>query len=221
MWTVTHIVTALIICSLLGSRISRKSKLLFSLGSLLPDLDHFYEPLHRFLFHNVFFLAASAAAFRSLPLALGIMLHFFEDSLASNFNTLLYPLALINLGLGLGWLYSAQFNTLIGIIYLLILVFKEGLILRYRDICSWTRLFLAFLGIASFTGATASEILFGNVNIAVVECSRFLGSAVLMLSYFLRTPINTKAKAVLAYIKDFTYKASKRRLRTGKKMSRW
>jgi hypothetical protein len=192
MWTVTHITTALIICSLLGSRISRKGKLLFSLGSLLPDLDHLYEPLHRFLFHNIFFLTASAIVSRSLPLTLGILLHFFEDALASNLNTLLYPLALIDLGLGLGWLYSAQFNIFIGAIYLLILVFKEGLISRYRDAYSWIRLLLAFLGIMSFAGARISEIFFGNVNLAIVECSRFLGSAVLMLSYFLHTPSSTR-----------------------------
>jgi hypothetical protein len=75
-----------------------------------------------------FFLTASAIVSRSLPLTLGILLHFFEDALASNLNTLLYPLALINLGLELGWLYSVQFNIFIGATYLLILVFKEGLI---------------------------------------------------------------------------------------------
>jgi hypothetical protein len=46
----------------------------------------------------------------------------------------------------------------------------------------------SILGIMSFTGARISEIFFGNVNLAIVECSRFLGSAVLMLSYFLHTP---------------------------------
>jgi len=188
MWTTTHVATALMICSLLGQRTSRRNKFLFSLGSFLPDLDHLYEPLHRFLFHNVFFLASSAAMSRSLPLTLGITLHFFEDALASNFNTLFYPLALIDLGLGFGWLYSAQFNILIGIAYLLILVFREGLISRYRDTCSWMRLFLASLGIASFTGTRVSEMLFDNVNIAIIECSRLLGSALLILSYFLRTP---------------------------------
>jgi len=189
MWTVTHVATALIICSLLGSRLSHKSKLLFSLGSLLPDLDHLYEPLHRFLFHNAFFLAASAAASRSLPLTLGVALHFFEDALASNFNTFFYPLALVDLGLGLSWLYSAHFNFLIGMTYLLaVLVLREGLVLRYRGARSWIRLLLALSGVMSFASARASEVLFGDVSVVVVECSRFLGSAALMLSYFLGLP---------------------------------
>jgi len=127
MWTITHTVIALIICSLLGSRVSRKGRFLFSLGSVLHDLNISMNPyISSFSITSSFFLTASAIVSRSLPLTLGILLHFFEDALASNLNTLLYPLALINFGLELGWLYSVQFNIFIGATYLLILVFKEG-----------------------------------------------------------------------------------------------
>lgn len=39
---------------------------------------------------------------KSFALPLGVLLHFLEDMLASDFNTLLYPLTLINIGLGCG-----------------------------------------------------------------------------------------------------------------------
>jgi len=103
MYTVTHVLTALIICLLLRGRLPWRSLFLFVLGSFLPDLDHLY--MHRFLLHNLFFLLMSLAISRLLlkffALPLGVLLLFLEDMLASDFNTLLYPLTLIDIGLGL------------------------------------------------------------------------------------------------------------------------
>jgi len=198
MWTVTHVATALLICSFLGSKVSRRDKILFVLGSLLPDLDHIYEPYHRYLFHNIFFLIFIIIIFRSWAITSGVILHFSEDFLASDLNTLLYPVAVVDIGFKWSWLYSAQFNILIGIIYLITLIFKEDL-LRNKDIYTCLRLFLAIIGILSFGIPKISELLFSIKDLMIIQIARFLGSTILILSYF---PPNLKT------IKKFLLKRS-------------
>jgi len=46
-------------------------------------------------------LAVSRYFLKSFALPLGVLLHFVEDMLASDFNTLLHPIAIIDTGLEL------------------------------------------------------------------------------------------------------------------------
>ena len=186
MYTVTHVLTALIICILVRGRFSRQGLLLFALGSFLPDLDHLY--MHRYLLHNIFFLMASLAVSRyflkSFALPLGVLLHFVEDMLASDFNTLLYPIAIIDTGLELWWLYSAWFNFAVVTLFILFLVLREGFILRRRSLQDATRFVLMVLASLSFCSAKASEILLGYVEPVVVEGARFASTTIILASCF-------------------------------------
>lgn len=182
MYTCTHVVTALILCSLLRNMFSRRTLFLFALGSFPPDIDHLY--MHRFLFHNVFFVVAISAISRSPALTLGILLHLFEDFVASTLDTLVYPLARIELGLNWSWLYSAQANLIIAVLFLSILLFREGFILRRRGKGDLLRLFTMLLGSLSFGAGSTSTILFGYISTMLVELARFLGTALLLIGFF-------------------------------------
>jgi hypothetical protein len=111
-------------------------------------------------------------------------LHFFEDCLASNLNTLLYPVTIIDNVLGLSWLYSHQFNIAMDLLYLLILVFREEL-LKQKGFASWLKPSLALIGVLSFAVPKAVKTLFGFKNLVAVELDRFLGVAALILKHFL------------------------------------
>ena len=76
MYTVTHLTLALVLSSLFRSRYPHRALFLFVLG-FLPDVEHLY--MHRFLFHNILFLAIYTALFRVL--SLGVAFHFFDDFL--------------------------------------------------------------------------------------------------------------------------------------------
>jgi len=186
MYTVTHVLTALIICLLLRGRLPQRSLLLFALGSFLPDIDHLY--MHRFLLHSIFFLLSSLAVSRlllkSFALTLGVLLHFLEDMLASNFNTLLYPITLIDLGLGLWWLYSTWFNLAVTLLFASLLILREGMILKHRTLQDVIRFTLMMLASISFGSAKASEILLGYVDPILVEGARFTSVTILLTAYF-------------------------------------
>ena len=186
MYTVTHVLTALIICLLLKDKFPQQSLFLFALGSFLPDVDHLY--MHRFLLHNIFFLLASLTASRillkSLALPLGVLLHFLEDMLASNFNTLLYPITVIDLDLELWWLYSAWFNIVITLLFASLLILKEKIILERRNLQDNIRFTLMMLASLSFGTPKASEILLGYVSPILVEAARFASVTILLTAYF-------------------------------------
>ena len=161
---------------------------MFALGSFLPDLDHLY--MHRFLLHNIFFLLTSLAVshllLKSFALPLGVLLHFLEDMLASDFNTLLYPLTFIDIGLGLWWLYSTWFNVAVALLFAFLLMLKEGMILKRRTLQDIIRFTLMMLASISFGSAKASEILLGYVDPIIVEGARFASVAILLTAYFKR-----------------------------------
>ena len=182
MYTVTHLLLALMISSLLRTKFFRRTLFLFSLGAFLPDLDHIY--MHRYLLHNVFFLAVCLAISRAL--GLGATFHLLGDFLASDLNTLLYPITLIDVGLRLWWLYSAWFNLAIAVIFASVLMLREGMILKHRSLQDIIRFALMVLASMSFASAKASEILLGYVNPILVEGARFAGVAILLIAYFKR-----------------------------------
>lgn len=182
MYTTTHVLTALIVCFLLKERFSRRNLALFTLGSFLPDLDHLY--MHRFLMHNVFFLIASSAISRSPALTLGILLHFLEDALSSNLNTLLHPLALMDFGLNQSWLYSAEANFAVAGLFLTALLFREKLILERRDKLSLAKFGLMLLGSLSFGTGKAATLILGHSNIYIIQCGRFAGAFLLLFGTF-------------------------------------
>jgi hypothetical protein len=64
---------------------------------------------------------------------------------------------------------------------------------------AWLRLFLAIIGILSFGIPKISELLFSIKDLVIIQIARFLGSIVLILSYF---PPNLKT------IKKFLLKRS-------------
>ena len=146
--------------------------------------------MHRFLLHNIFFLLSSLAISRfllkSFALTLGVLLHFLEDMLASNFNTLLYPITIIDLGLGLRWLYSAWFNVAVTLLFASLLILREEIILKHRVLQDIIRFTLMMLASISFGSAKASEILLGYVDPIIVEGARFASVAILLTAYFKR-----------------------------------
>ena len=176
----------MIICLLLRGRLPQRSLLLFALGSFLPDIDHLY--MHRSLLHNIFFLLSSLAVshllLKSFAPPLGVLLHFLEDMLASNFNTLLYPITLIDVGLGLWWLYSAWFNLAVVLLFASLLILREGIILKRRTLQDIIRFTLMMLASISFGSAKASEILLGYIDPVLVEGARFASVTILLTAYF-------------------------------------
>lgn len=183
MYTTTHILTALIICFLLPRRFSRKDLALFALGSFLPDIDHLY--MHRFLFHNVFFLAAATIISRSQFLALGISLHFLEDFAASTLSTLFYPVALIDLGLNQTWLYSNEANLTVVGLFLANLILRERLLIEKRGKTDLTRFGLMLLGSMAFSTGKLATVTIGFSNPYIIESGRFIGVLLLVAGAFM------------------------------------
>lgn len=147
MYTVTRLLLALMLSSFFRAKNSRRILLLFSLDAFLPDLDYLYT--HMYLLHNIFSLALSTAISRAL--GLGVAFHLLGDFLASNLNTLLYPVTLIDTGLGR--LYSAWFNVAIVLLFAFLLVLREGIILRHRVLLEITRFTLMMLAFTSLGSA--------------------------------------------------------------------
>ena len=104
--------------------------------------------------------------------------------LASDFNTLLYPITLIDLGLGLWWLYSAWFNIAVILLFASLLILREGMILKHRALQDIIRFTLMMLASISFGSPKASEILLGCVNPILVEGARFASVTILLTAYF-------------------------------------
>jgi len=77
--------------------------------------------------------------------------------LASNFNTLLYPITIIDPGLGLWWLYSAWFNIAVALLFAFLLILREGVILKHRNLQDIIRFTLMTLASISFGTTKASK----------------------------------------------------------------
>jgi len=104
--------------------------------------------------------------------------------LASDFNTLLYPLILIDLGLKLGWLYSAEANLTIVALFLIMLIVRDRLLVEKKDIASIARLALMLIGSLSFGAGKLSTILFGYPSPLLIESARFIGATLLLIGAF-------------------------------------
>lgn len=163
------------ICLVLG--FGRKKSLWFSLGGIAPDFDYMVSfiltgsmyALHRYLFHNVFFLLFSAIVGLFQPLfAVGVYSHFGLDIVASEFGTMLYPFADVEIGLAQAWLYSTEVNVFVSGLFILVVILKERYILEKTDKADILRFLTMSLGCFSFLSDTL----------------KFLGVFFLMFGFF-------------------------------------
>lgn len=104
--------------------------------------------------------------------------------MASNFNTLLYPLFLVDLGLDQTWLYSPKVNFTIVSLFLITLVFIEKLILKKRNKLAIAKLSLMLIGSMSFGTNRLAVLILGYSNFYIVELGRFLGVFLLLFGAF-------------------------------------
>ena len=141
--------------------------------------------MHRFLFHNVFFLVASLAISRSLALTLSVLFHFFEDMFTSRFGTLLYPypLYLVDLGLDQSGLYSAQFKHRRCRRIPANSIASRGIANREEGVNDVAKFILMLFGSLSFGAPRLAEIL-DHISQLIVKMCRFTGVFLFLVRAF-------------------------------------